>query len=158
MMDDIDKEIEERLEDLNERMRVNALVIGLLLLVTIVLCVLFSGPATVEEPWNITEHVIDKRITYVDDFMDHENHYFIFTENYCFDVSLTEYNQLVKGKSYSKEVIKEIYNYICDYNIKYPKKNKDVICKASPHTIKKFELIGIIAARKFVAYNGYYFF
>lgn len=97
MMDDIDKEIEEQLENLNERMRANTLVIGLLLLVTIVSCVLFGGPATVEEPWNITEHVIDKRITYVDDFMDHENHYFIFTENYCFDVSLTEYNQLVKG-------------------------------------------------------------
>lgn len=97
MMDDIDKEIEERLEDLNERMRVNALVIGLLLLVAIVSCVLFGGPTIAEEPWNVTEHIVDKRIMYVDDFMDHENHYFIFTENYCFDVSLTEYNQLVKG-------------------------------------------------------------
>jgi hypothetical protein len=39
---------------------------------------------------------------------------------------MQKYNQLVKGKSYNKEIIKDIYNYICDYNTKYPKKEKDM--------------------------------
>lgn len=39
---------------------------------------------------------------------------------------MQKYNQLVKGKVYSDEVVKELYDYICDYNEKYPKKEKDL--------------------------------
>lgn len=39
---------------------------------------------------------------------------------------MQKYNQLANGKIYNKETIKEIYNYICNYNIKHPKKAKDL--------------------------------
>lgn len=48
-------------------------------------------------PVNITGHVLDKQIVYDDHSFMHENHYFIYTEDYCFDVNLHTYNLLNKG-------------------------------------------------------------
>lgn len=48
-------------------------------------------------PVNITGHVLDKQIVYDDHSFVHENHYFIYTEDYCFDVDLHTYNLLNKG-------------------------------------------------------------
>lgn len=44
---------------------------------------------------------------------------------------MQKYNQMVKGKTYSKEVMDNIYNYINQYNKKYPNKckNMDVFMK-----------------------------
>jgi len=39
---------------------------------------------------------------------------------------MQKYNQLVKGKSYDKLVINDIYNYVCLYNKKHPKKCKNM--------------------------------
>ena len=48
-------------------------------------------------PVNMTGHVLDKKIVWDDHSVVHENRYFIFTEDYCFDVDLHTYNLLDKG-------------------------------------------------------------
>lgn len=71
-----------------------------------ILLILFIGVAGVamsiedifsDEPssWNISENVTGKQISY--DSKLQRNHYFIFTDNYCFDVGLSAYNHLNKG-------------------------------------------------------------
>lgn len=39
---------------------------------------------------------------------------------------MQKYNQMVKGKTYSKEVMDSIYNYINQYNKKYPNKHRNM--------------------------------
>lgn len=66
-------------------------------LILIILMASFYGDIDIGEPVLVHEKIVDKRITYINDFLDHTNHYFIFTDNYCFDVPLNVYNQLDKG-------------------------------------------------------------
>ena len=58
---------------------------------------LLTYPEHVAEPVNITAHVIDKQIVYDNGLYVDKNHYFIYTEDYCFDVNLHTYNLLNKG-------------------------------------------------------------
>lgn len=43
---------------------------------------------------NTTEHVVDKKFVQVDNFMNHRLHYYVFTDNHLFDLSLSEYNKV----------------------------------------------------------------
>lgn len=62
------------------------------------------------ESKEITEHIVDKQIVYDSGFMEHQNKYYIYTENYCFNVQLSEYNQLKNGSSVNITVYGEIFN------------------------------------------------
>lgn len=75
-------------------------IIGLFVIVSLILCcmMIFDNDNTnTYMPMNTTEHIIDMKITYINDFAEHRNHYFVFTENYCYDIPLSEYSKLHKG-------------------------------------------------------------
>lgn len=55
---------------------------------------------------NTTEHVVDKQIIPTDSFMNHRLHYYVFTDNHRFDLSLSEYNTVKVNDS----VVIESYN------------------------------------------------
>ena len=45
-------------------------------------------------PVNVTETVVNKDIAHIDKSFNDEQDYFIYTENYCFSVDLTDYNSV----------------------------------------------------------------
>lgn len=74
-------------------------VVGVILMTFLVL----SNMGLIPADWfsveytNVTEVIVDKQITFIDQMFQHENHYFIFTEDYCFDIDLSDYNKLNVG-------------------------------------------------------------
>ena len=90
---DIEKELMKR--DIDNGEYVICMGVIFVIMILIMGYGLLSYKETV--PVNMTGHVVDKQIVWVDGFMDHTNHYFVFTEDYCFDVDLHTYNQLDKS-------------------------------------------------------------
>ena len=66
--------------------------------------VMYTGPSS----WDVMENVTFKEISY--DSRYHENRYFIFTDEYCFDVDLNVYNKINVGDKVNLTVDK--YNNV----------------------------------------------
>lgn len=81
-------------DDLNRLLNV---VVPFLAIVLVVGCMYFNVGFFDDSPvvyTNVSEHVMGKEIIKDHAFLDHDIHYYVFTDNHCFDCNLTEYNMV----------------------------------------------------------------
>jgi len=66
---------------------------------------LIWGVVAPEPQLNVSEKIVDKEIVHLHKFMDTDPDYYIYTENYCFNLNLHDYNSLNVGDSVNLTVM-----------------------------------------------------
>lgn len=76
---------------------------GILLIIFIILAVIV-GTVAPEDQVNITETVVNKETVHLHKFMENSPDYYIYTDSYCFNVNLHDYNSLSVGDNVTVSV------------------------------------------------------
>ena len=95
--EDLKKELENRVEYYKIR-----LILSIIVFSMIVVGVSFLGVFDYSfdtEHYKYSERIMGKEIVWTNGFISGEFHYYVFTNNYCFDVDLNDYNQLDVNES-----------------------------------------------------------
>lgn len=74
------------------------------LLVFFMVLFIIMSVVSPEPQVNVTEKVMDKEIVHLHKFMDSDPDYYIYTESYCFNLDLHDYNSLNIGDNVNLSV------------------------------------------------------
>lgn len=86
---------EKDIEDYKTDLQISFIAHTIALILMIISVCLYCGWIEVpDNSYNVTEHIVEKKSVYTYKFMDNGFEYFIFTENYCFEVDIGSYNNL----------------------------------------------------------------